>query len=150
MSYSPAAAIPTITTGLDVGDRFSHYCELDEAGAVFAEGRVRTNDAALRRHFEGAACARVVLEVGTHSPWISRLLEALGHEVIVANARRVRMIYQNDSKSDSVDAEMLARVGRMDVRLLHPVRHRGPEVQTDLALSRCCARGSASCGLAPN
>jgi len=136
MTHSSVAAIPTITIGLDVGDRFSHYCELDEAGVVVAEGRMQTTGVALRRHFASCARARVVLEVGTHSPWMSRLLEELGHEVIVANARRVRMIYSNDSKNDRVDAEMLARVGRMDVRLLHPIRHRGPEVQTDLALLR--------------
>jgi transposase len=119
-----------------VGDRFSHYCELDEAGVVVAEGRMQTTAIALSRHFSTCGRARVVLEVGTHSPWISRLLEELGHEVIVANARRVRLIYANDSKSDQVDAEVLARVGRMDIRLLHPIRHRGPEVQTDLALLR--------------
>ena len=136
MTHSSVAAIPTITIGLDVGDRFSHYCELDEAGVVVAEGRMQTTGVVLRRHFASCARSRVVLEVGTHSPWMSRLLEELGHEVIVANARRVRMIYSNDSKSDRVDAEMLARVGRMDVRLLHPIRHRGPEVQTDLALLR--------------
>jgi len=136
MTHSSVSAIPTITIGLDVGDRFSHYCELDQAGAVRAEGRMQTTADALQRHFAHCGRARIVLEVGTHSPWMSRLLEDLGHDVIVANARRVRLIYSNDSKSDRVDAEMLARVGRMDVRLLHPVRHRGPEVQTDLALLR--------------
>lgn len=136
MTHSIEAAAMTITIGLDVGDRFSHYCELDAAGEVVAEGRVLTKPEALRRQFAGVPRARVVLEVGTHSPWISRLLEELGHEVIVANARRVRMIYANDSKSDKVDAEMLARVGRMDVRLLYPIRHRGPDAQQDLALLR--------------
>lgn len=136
MSHAISTAIPTITTGLDVGDRFSRYYELDRAGDVLAEGRMRTTADALGRHFANCERARVVLEVGTHSPWISRLLEELGHEVIVANARRVRLIYANDSKSDKVDAEVLARVGRMDVRLLHPIRHRGPQAQTDLALLR--------------
>ncbi len=136
MTHSSTAEGMTITIGLDVGDRYSHYCELDAAGEVVAEGRVLTKPGALRRQFTGMPRARVVLEVGTHSPWVSRLLEELGHEVIVANARRVRMIYANDSKSDKVDAEMLARVGRMDVRLLYPIQHRGPEAQHDLAVLR--------------
>ena len=136
MSPSTVAEAMRITIGLDVGDRDSHYYELDAAGEVEAEGRVRTTEDALKRQFAGRDRARVVLEVGTHSPWISRLLEELGHEVIVANARRVRMIYANDSKSDKVDAEMLARVGRMDVRLLYPIQHRGPGAQHDLALLR--------------
>lgn len=136
MTHSTATDTMTITIGLDVGDRFSHYCELDAGGEVVGEGRVLTKSEALRRQFAGVPRARVVLEVGTHSPWISRLLEDLGHEVIVANARRVRMIYANDSKSDKVDAEMLARVGRMDARLLYPIQHRGPGAQHDLALLR--------------
>jgi transposase len=79
---------------------------------------------------------RVVMEVGTHSPWVSRLLQLLGHEVLVANARRVRLIYANDAKNDKVDAETLARVGRLDPKLLFPIRHRGEEAQADLACLR--------------
>jgi hypothetical protein len=61
-----------------------------------------------------------VLEAGTHSPWVSRLLADLGHEVLVANPRRLRLIYENENKSDRVDAEYLARVGRLDPSLLAP------------------------------
>lgn len=128
--------VPTITIGLDVSDRFTHYCELDASTGVLAEGRFRTTPDALGQHFRGRERLRVVLEVGTHSPWLSRQLESLGHEVIVANARRVRLISANDSKSDSVDAELLARVGRMDPKLLCPIRHRGEQAQTDLARLR--------------
>jgi transposase len=56
--------------------------------------------------------------------------------VIVANPRKLRLIYQNDSKSDRVDAEYLARVGRLDPALLAPLTHRGAETQADLALVR--------------
>ena len=74
----------TVTVGLDLGDRYSRYCRLDEAGKIVEEGRVRTEVDALRAQFKGEP-ARIVLEVGTHSPWVSRLLQELGHEVIVAD-----------------------------------------------------------------
>ena len=128
--------IPALTIGLDVSDRYSRYCGLDMAGEIVAEGRVATSEPSLRRHFAGGEPARVVLEVGPHSPWIRRLLDELGHEVMVANPRQLRLIYRNDRKSDRVDAEYLARVGRLDPTLLAPIEHRGPEAQADLALLR--------------
>ncbi len=80
-----------LTIGIDLGDRWSRYCVLDQAGAVIEEDRVRANEAGFRLRFTRAA-ARVVMEAGTHSPWVSPLLEGLGHRVIVANARKVRLI----------------------------------------------------------
>jgi len=77
-----------------------------------------------------------VVEAGTHSPWISRQLESYRHEVVVANARKVRMIYDSDCKNDRLDARMLARLGRVDVNLLAPIRHRRAETQADLAVVR--------------
>ena len=96
--------------------------------------RVRTTAAALSKRFSSIAPCRVVLEVGTHSPWVSRLLSSLGHEIIVANPRRVRLIAENDSKSDEVDAELLARLGRVDPLLLKPIVHRGEQAQHDRIL----------------
>ncbi len=125
-----------VTGGLDVSDRYTYVCVLNAAGEVVAEGRVATPPEALRRRFGGLAPMRIVLETGTHSPWISRLLAECGHEVLVANARRLPLIAQNDSKSDRVDAETLARIGRLDPTLLAPIRHRGAAAQTDLALIR--------------
>jgi len=125
-----------VTVGLDLGDRYCQICVLDETGEVTEEGRVTTKPEALRRRFSGADPLRIVLEAGTHSPWVSRLLAELGHEVIVANPRKLRLIYQNDSKSDRVDAEYLARVGRLDPALLAPLAHRAAETQSDLALVR--------------
>jgi transposase len=95
---------------------------------------------ALERRFAQSEPLRIVLEAGTHSPWVSRLLSDLGHEVLVANPRKLRLIYQNESKSDRVDAEYLARVGRLDPSLLSPLRHRSAETQKDLAVlrSRMC------------
>lgn len=128
--------IPALTIGLDVSDRYSRTCGLDAAGEIVEEGRVATSEPALRRHFAGGAPARVVLEVGPHSPWIARLVGELGHEVLVANPRQLRLIYQNDRKSDRVDAEYLARVGRLDPTLLAPIEHRGAAAQADRALLR--------------
>jgi len=125
-----------VTVGLDVGDRFTQVCVLDEAGEVIEEARLPTRQESLAHRFAGAESMRLVLEAGTHSPWVSRLLAELGHEVIVANPRKLRLIYQNDSKSDRVDAEYLARVGRLDPALLAPLTHRAAETQADLALLR--------------
>lgn len=125
---------PTITVGLDLGDRFSHYCVLNEDGEVVEEGRIQTNEAAMRQQFEGEPQQRIAMECGTHSPWISRLLKKLRHQVIVANARKLRAISENESKNDRVDAEMLARLAYSDPRLLSPIQHRSVERQRDLNL----------------
>lgn len=83
---------PEQTVGVDLGDRFSRYCVLDQEGEVIEEGRVKTDREAWRQHWEGEPRQRVVMETGTHSPWASRLLQELGHQVIVANARKLRAI----------------------------------------------------------
>lgn len=127
---------PDLTAGLDLGDRFSRLCGVDREGRIVEEGRLATTEAALRRRFAGAERCRIVVEVGTHSPWAVPLLESFGHEVIPANPRKLRLIYENDRKSDRVDAEYLARVGRLDPKLLSPVRHRGAQARADLAVIR--------------
>ena len=76
------------TLGLDVSDKYSHYCRLDSSGAIIEEGRIRTSAVSFRQHFDGDPC-RVVIEAGTHSPWISRFFAEVGFEIIVANPRRV-------------------------------------------------------------
>jgi transposase len=121
---------------MDLGDRYSHLCVIDADGAVVEEGRVRTEESRLRASFETRARARIVMEAGTHSPWVSRLLEALGHEVIVANVRQLRLISRSDRKSDRHDAEALARLGRLDLALLRPVRHRSVETLADREMLR--------------
>ena len=131
-----AIEIPVVTVGMDVGDRYSYLCVLNESGAVLEEGRVPTTPDALRARFGKTDRVRIVIEAGTNSPWISRLLADCGHEVIVANARRVRLIYESDSKNDRGDAVALARLGRLDPALLSPIQHRGEAAQRDLALIR--------------
>jgi len=129
----------TTTVGLDLGDRYSHLCVLDEAGDVVEEGKVMTRKEALRRRFESMAPCVVAMETGAHSRWVSELLSGMGHEVVVANARKLRAIYSNDNKCDEVDAEMLARLARSDKSLLSPIRHRSEEAQAVLAIVRARA-----------
>ena len=125
---------PLMTMGLDMGDRFSHYCLLNEEGDVVEEGRTQSTEAAFRRHFASEPRLRIALECGTHSPWVSRLLTGLGHQVIVANARKIPAITGSESKNDRNDAEKLARFAAYDPRLLSPLEHRRPERQLDLNL----------------
>ncbi len=123
-----------ITIGLDISDRFTEAYAIDEHGEWVESWRMPTKPEALRRGLSRYPGARVVLEVGCHSPWISRQLEAEGFEVIVANPRRVRLIAESDKKSDCFDAEQLARLGRMDPGLLSPIVHRGERAQRDRVL----------------
>lgn len=124
------------TVGLDVGDKHVHACFLDHNGGIVEESRLATTAPALRRRFGSEECCRIILEAGLHSPWMSRLLSELGHDVYVANPRRVRAIYLNENKNDRVDAEYLARIGRLDPALLSPLKHRSAQTQADLALLR--------------
>ena len=118
-----------LTIGIDLGDVRSEVCVLGGDGEVAKRFSVATTRAGLEKKLGEQTSARVVIEVGTHSPWVSRWLEAKGHEVIVANARAVRSIADSDRKTDRNDAEQLARLGRADPRLLRPIRHRGEATQ---------------------
>ena len=87
-------AQPKTTAGLDLGDRHSHLCLIDQhSGEVIEEGKLRTSPEALERRFASEEPMRIAIETGTHSPWVSRLLRECGHEVLVANARKLRLIY---------------------------------------------------------
>ena len=130
---------PRLTIGLDLGDRNSWYCVLDEAGRIQVEQRVPTTANALQAVFSTMPRSRVALETGTHSPWISRLLCELGHEVIVAHARKVRLIGESRKKDDRLDAQTLARLARIDPALLCPVKHRSAQAQADLTVIRARA-----------
>src|SRR5437868_11362014 len=125
-----------LTIGLDLGDRNSWYCVLDEAGTIQLEQRVGTTPKAMQEVFGAMPRSRVALEIGTHSPWISRLLRELGHEVIVANARKVRLIGESRKKDDRLDARTLARLARIDPQLLCPVKHRSAQAQAHLSVIR--------------
>ena len=129
---------PKMTTaGIDLGDRYSYLCFLDtRSGEVIEEGRLRTTPQTFERRFCSERPLRVAIEAGTHSPWVNRLLEECGHEVLVANARKIRLIYAEGRKTDRVDAEKLARLARLDPKLLAPIEHRGERSQAHLALIR--------------
>jgi len=128
-----------LTIGLDLGDRNSWYCVVDEVGQIQLEQRVRTTAKALQEVFGTMPRSRIALEIGTHSPWISRMLSDLGHEVIVANARKVRLIGESRKKDDRLDAQTLARLARIDPELLYPVKHRSAQSQADLTVIRARA-----------
>ena len=123
-----------VTVGLDLGDKKSWVVVLDGEGQKVQSFGVKTASAALQRFFGGLSGCRVVLETGTHAGWVSRLLRSLGQEVIVANSRKVRLIYANPRKGDEVDAENLARLGRVDPKLLWPVEVRSEQAQADWTL----------------
>src|SRR5688500_8436490 len=126
-----------MTAGLDLGDKYSYLCLIDQhSGEVVEEGRLRTTPEAFRRRFVSEQPMRIAIEAGTHSPWASRVIEECGHEVLVANARKTRLIYANKRKTDEIDAENLARLARLDPKLLYPLKHRGEDAQAHLALIR--------------
>jgi transposase len=122
---------------LDLGDKYSYLCLIDQqSGEVIEEGRLRTAPEAFRRRFVSEQPMRIAIEAGTHSPWASRILEECGHEVLVANARKLRLIYANKQKTDEIDAENLARLARLDPKLLYPLKHRGEGSQAHMAIIR--------------
>ena len=113
-----------ITIGMDLGDKTSRVCFLNEECEVIREGSVATTKKGMAQMFGAMGHCRIALEVGTHSPWVSRLLKSFGHEVIVANARQVKLISNSSRKDDKLDALMLARLAKADPELLRPIRHR--------------------------
>lgn len=123
-----------LTIGMDLGDEFHVFCLLNAAGDIVEEGRVRARHAELGRFLKRYPGARVAMETGTHSPWVSLLFLEAGYEVFVGNSRKLRAIYQSPEKSDVNDARMLARIARFDPRLLAPVVHRGQQAQADLGM----------------
>lgn len=127
---------PGITIGIDVGDQHSHFCWLDSEGEIVKRGRVASTQAALEKEFGKIRRSRIALETGTHCHWMSEVLSQLGHEVIVADARELQSISGSRRKNDPRDAEQLARLARVDVRLLHPVHLRKRKTQQDRSVLR--------------
>ncbi|HWO27608.1 MAG TPA: IS110 family transposase [Candidatus Acidoferrum sp.] len=128
-----------LTIGVDLGDRTSYYCVLNEAGEVIWESKLPTTPKGMEEVFGRIPRSRIALETGTHSPWVSRQLTQLGHEVIVAHARNVRLIGESSRKDDRLDARTLARLARIDPALLGPVRHRSAKAQIHLTVIRARA-----------
>ena len=128
-----------LTIGLDLGDRWSFYCVLDEAGKIILEQKVPTTAEGMKQTFARIPRSLMALETGTHSPWVSRLLTELGHEVLVAHAQKVELITKSNRKDDRHDARTLARLARIDPELLGPVRHRSAQAQIHLTVIRARA-----------
>src|SRR6202142_2332570 len=128
-----------LTIGLDLGDLWSFYCVLDEAGQIILEQKVSTTPEAMKQAFGKIPRSLMALETGTHSPWVSRLLSELGHQVIVAHAQKVELITKSNRKDDRHDARTLARLARVDPELLGPVRHRSAKAQLHLTVIRARA-----------
>jgi transposase len=125
-----------LTVGVDLGDQWSHYCILGLQGETLTEGQLRTTAQEVGEFFQGLNAARVVLEVGTHSAWIRDVLCSCGHEVLVANPRLMEGSKRRKRKNDRIDANKLARLGRVDPQSLHPIEHRSKEVRQDLVIIR--------------
>lgn len=122
------------TVGMDLGDRFHAICVLDSEGTVIERKKLKNTKEALEAYYGDCPSCQVALEAGTHSGWISRLLESMGHQVVVAQPRAVRAIWSSDRKNDAADAEMLARLLRADPKLLSPIKHRSEQAQVDLLM----------------
>jgi transposase len=144
-SASPAEAGPRgklspnldrLTVGMDLGDQWSNYCILGLQGETLSEGQLQTKQAEVAEFFQALPPARVVMEVGTHSPWMQEIIAGEGHEVLVANPRLMEGSKRRKRKNDRIDAQKLARLGRVDPQTLHPIRHRSREVREDLVVLR--------------
>jgi transposase len=122
------------TIGIDLGDKTHQVCMLNQDGAIVREDKIPNTRQALEKMFASMPRVRIALEAGTHSPWISALLEDLGHEVLVANPRQVKLISKSQQKTDKKDAQLLAKLARVDPELLSPIRHRSVQTQIDQAL----------------
>src|SRR6266699_1607389 len=103
-----------LTVGVDLGDRWSQYCILGLEGETLAEGQLRTTQEDVREFFQALTVARVVIEVGTDSAWVQDVITEWGHEVLVANPRLMEGSKRRKRKSDRIDANKLARLGRVD------------------------------------
>jgi transposase len=125
-----------LTVGVDLGDQWSNYCILGLSGETLAEGQFRTRKQEVAEFFQDLATSRVVVEVGTHSAWVREVIAGFGHEVLVANPRLMDGSKRRRRKNDRIDAEKLARLGRMDPKSLHPIQHRSTEVREDLLVLR--------------
>ncbi len=122
--------------GLDLSDKTATYVVVSAGGEVIQEGRLKLSQAGLNKALGARPPAQVAIEVGAHSPWVSRALKGLGYAVTVANPRQVKLIADSPKKNDLLDAENLARLLRYDPAMLRPISHRGEAAQADLALLR--------------
>jgi transposase len=122
--------------GIDLGDKKSRVCIVDEQGKIASQEWVVTTPEAFWKRFGCEAAMQMAMEVGTHSRWASELLQKCGHDVRVADARQLALIANSNAKSDKRDARTLAQLLRADPRLLSPIEHRAENLQMDLTVIR--------------
>jgi len=135
-SVETPPALPDLTIGIDLGDRHSDLCAIERGGEILEESRLQTTPRAFRQRFSSMPPARIAIEVGTHSPWVQALSTELGHEVVVANPRKLQAIYKSNRKCDRRDAEQLARPARSKAPVAdHPSRY-GDACRPPAAASR--------------
>jgi len=132
----PAPNRDRLTVGVDLGDQWSNYCILGLEGETLVEGQLRTTQEDVAEFFRALLAARVILEVGTHSAWVREVVVGCGHEVLVANPRLMDGTKRRKRKNDRIDANQLARLGRIDPQSLFPMEHRSTEVRQDLVVLR--------------
>lgn len=136
MVKNSSSVTPKLVCGLDLGDKKSHVCVCTAEGEVLERAKIDTTEPGLARYFQNRAPMRIALETGTHSPWVSRLLRRWGHEVLVANPRKVRLIGNSRRKNDRLDALSLADLASVRPRLLYPVEHVTAQAQADRGVLR--------------
>lgn len=131
---------PTASTklfiGMDMGDKNAQLALRVGNAKDGEEATIAVTPAAMTRYFAHLEPCDVAMEVGTHSRWVSNLLMSFGHTVVIANARKLRMIYESDHKDDRSDAKMLVTILQFKRELLYPIKHRGDAAQDALAVLR--------------
>jgi transposase len=124
----------TITIGMDLGDKYHIAVVFDADGQELDIAKVINTKTQISNYFARYKGSTVAMEAGTHSPWISRLLEKMGCNVYVGNPRKLRFIWDSKDKSDERDARMLGMVCRIEPRLLSALRHRSSQAHADLVM----------------
>jgi transposase len=122
--------------GIDLGDKNSDVCVLDQGGEIGKQFKVRMKAEAFQEYFASIPRSRVALEAGGQSRWVAEVIEKCGHEVYISNTRKVPYISQSDAKDDPGDAYKLAELLHFKPQLLHPIQHRSQEAQADLSWIR--------------
>lgn len=125
----------SLVIGIDLGDRSSTYTVRSRnAQEILLRGSMATEATGVASEFQKFAAQTFILETGTHARWMGLLLETMGHEVVVANARKLKLISENNTKSDKVDPDLLSSLGCMNPEWLHPVYQRSQGAHNDLTV----------------
>ena len=128
MDQHTPTTLPT-TIGLDLGTRVTQVAVYNTAGNRIEERKISTAKDSLEQLLSRFPKARVVMEASTPTRWINNLARDLGHEVVIANPRRIPIITASIRKSDRNDARLLGEFGQFKPELLSPVELRDDAYQ---------------------